>query len=458
MWEMYTGLRPYGNMKQQQLVEEVVMRGLRPKFPADTPSSYINLAQACWNGAPQTRPTFEETLTYLNNMLQNYTEGGRDRNTGSKGDEAAAQAWVFQIPAIQTKFASPSQHPNTLGTKDVCGDHISSTSTATSGRPWSCTQLYKVTSGQPHSCELIRRACQQHDPNCSVSEPRTYEVISAGHTQLPLVGLGAENVRDPKLHNRTLRPRTLIMRGSRGITMLASDPCSEPGPPRSSSFSLLGMAILHGPTPQGGPSPPFLEPPKPNQQIFRSPSHLQSISDTVVTLALIRVLTVKKLDEAPEESVKPYGWAVWAGIGIVLSPFIVGATAYLMSTLGYDEAVAGGRGTADGVALASITGILAPILEETVFRGFLLTSLTKFMPAWGAVIISSTAFGLAHVSPKDFPVLVVLGSLLGFSYVRSRNLLTPILIHGVWNSSVLSLLFYLSSIGVDLEAMMKEAR
>eukprot|EP00798_Chlamydomonas_sp_ICE-L_P030871 gene30871-35915_t len=210
---------------------------------------------------------------------------------------------------------------------------------------------------------------------------------------------------------------------------------------------------------------------------------ITQISDTVVTLALIRVLTVKKLDEAPEESVKdifnyspsnpfqkPYGWAVWAGIGIVLSPFIVGATAYLMSTLGYDEAVAGGRGTADGVAslismdlptylsLASITGILAPILEETVFRGFLLTSLTKFMPAWGAVIISSTAFGLAHVSPKDFPVLVVLGSLLGFSYVRSRNLLTPILIHGVWNSSVLSLLFYLSSIGVDLEAMMKEAR
>ena len=45
MWEMYTAQRPYGNMKQQQLVEEVVMRGLRPKFPAHAPPAYIQLAQ-----------------------------------------------------------------------------------------------------------------------------------------------------------------------------------------------------------------------------------------------------------------------------------------------------------------------------------------------------------------------------------------------------------------------------
>lgn len=50
---------------------------------------------------------------------------------------------------------------------------------------------------------------------------------------------------------------------------------------------------------------------------------------------------------------------------------------------------AGGKGTVDAVAalinvnwptylsLMSATAILAPLLEETVFRGFLLTSLTK---------------------------------------------------------------------------------
>ncbi|GAX83961.1 hypothetical protein CEUSTIGMA_g11385.t1 [Chlamydomonas eustigma] len=69
MWEMYTAQRPYGNMKQQQLVEEVVMRGLRPKFPAHAPTAYVQLAQACWSGSPQQRPTFEESLVMLNNML-----------------------------------------------------------------------------------------------------------------------------------------------------------------------------------------------------------------------------------------------------------------------------------------------------------------------------------------------------------------------------------------------------
>ena len=60
---------------------------------------------------------------------------------------------------------------------------------------------------------------------------------------------------------------------------------------------------------------------------------------------------------------------------------------------------AGGQGTADGVAriisldlptyasLFTVTAVLAPILEETVFRGFLLPSLTKWMPTPVAVLV-----------------------------------------------------------------------
>jgi membrane protease YdiL (CAAX protease family) len=47
--------------------------------------------------------------------------------------------------------------------------------------------------------------------------------------------------------------------------------------------------------------------------------------------------------------------------------------------------------------------------------------------------------------------LTSLGVLLGYSYVRSRNLLTPMLIHGTWNGGVLTLLFVLKSMGVNLE-------
>ena len=107
------------------------------------------------------------------------------------------------------------------------------------------------------------------------------------------------------------------------------------------------------------------------------------------------------------------------------------------------------------VSLLSITAVLAPILEETLFRGFLLTTLTKWMPTPAAVLASATAFGFAHLSGRDLPQLVALGTLLGFSYVRSRNLATPMLIHGMWNGSVLTVLYVLSSQGIDINSMLQ---
>ncbi len=51
------------------------------------------------------------------------------------------------------------------------------------------------------------------------------------------------------------------------------------------------------------------------------------------------------------------------------------------------------------------------------------------------------------------PQLTALGILLGFSYVRSRNLATPMFIHGAWNGMVLTILFMLTSMGVDVDKL-----
>jgi membrane protease YdiL (CAAX protease family) len=73
-----------------------------------------------------------------------------------------------------------------------------------------------------------------------------------------------------------------------------------------------------------------------------------------------------------------------------------------------------------------------------------------------AIFASSVAFGVAHLSLKDLPVLIALGCLLGALYVRSRNLLTPMIVHGVWNSTVLTILFALTASGVDVQQLLKE--
>ena len=61
-------------------------------------------------------------------------------------------------------------------------------------------------------------------------------------------------------------------------------------------------------------------------------------------------------------------------------------------------------------SLLAVTSVFAPLLEETVFRGFLLASLTKWLPAPGAVVFSSFIFGLAHLAPRDFPNSLRLGA------------------------------------------------
>eukprot|EP00959_Pyramimonas_sp_CCMP1952_P107615 2249896-Pyramimonas_sp.AAC.1 len=109
----------------------------------------------------------------------------------------------------------------------------------------------------------------------------------------------------------------------------------------------------------------------------------------------------------------------------------------------------------DITSLLLVTSVLAPVLEETIFRGFLLTSLTKYMPNSGAIVLSSLVFACAHFAPKDAPQLFALGLVLGTVYTRTRNLLSPMLVHSLWNSLVLLLIVYLQSQGFNLEDILE---
>lgn len=87
--------------------------------------------------------------------------------------------------------------------------------------------------------------------------------------------------------------------------------------------------------------------------------------------------------------------------------------------------------------------IAAPLFEEVLFRGFLLPSLTKYLPVWGAIILSSFVFAAAHLSLSEVLPLTVLGMILGLVYTRSRNLLSPMVLHSAWNSVTMLGLFIL---------------
>jgi uncharacterized protein len=89
--------------------------------------------------------------------------------------------------------------------------------------------------------------------------------------------------------------------------------------------------------------------------------------------------------------------------------------------------------------------VAAPLFEEFMFRGFLLPSLTRYVPVWAAIGISSLIFGVAHLSLSEIVPLTTLGIILGVVYTRTRNLLASMLLHSLWNSSTLISLFILGS-------------
>jgi hypothetical protein len=104
----------------------------------------------------------------------------------------------------------------------------------------------------------------------------------------------------------------------------------------------------------------------------------------------------------------------------------------------------------DSVALGIFfitASIAAPIFEETMFRGFLLPSLTRYLPLGSAIILSGFLFAVAHFNVSEILPLMTLGIVLGFVYTRSRNLLAPMFMHGLWNSGTLLSLYVLGSGG-----------
>lgn len=81
--------------------------------------------------------------------------------------------------------------------------------------------------------------------------------------------------------------------------------------------------------------------------------------------------------------------------------------------------------------------LLAPLFEEWLFRGFLMVSLTRYLPQSGAILLSGLIFALAHLSLSEILPLWTLGSILGYVYGRSQNLISAIVLHSLWNSGTL---------------------
>ena len=81
--------------------------------------------------------------------------------------------------------------------------------------------------------------------------------------------------------------------------------------------------------------------------------------------------------------------------------------------------------------------IIAPIIEELIFRGVIMHGLMKNYSGTTAVVVSALMFALFHMNPWQFPATFVLGLLLGFLMLKKHNILLCIGGHAINNGIAL---------------------
>lgn len=101
-----------------------------------------------------------------------------------------------------------------------------------------------------------------------------------------------------------------------------------------------------------------------------------------------------------------------------------------------------------------VTSVLAPVLEEIVFRKILFGTLYKRYNFLAAAIISSLIFAAVHLDFSHLLIYMSMGIVFAFLYVRTQRIIVPITAHVMMNTFVVLVNLVFKD---DIERMMQKA-
>ncbi len=145
-------------------------------------------------------------------------------------------------------------------------------------------------------------------------------------------------------------------------------------------------------------------------------------------------------------------WGIAVGFGLqVLAALVIGPLVQLLapedapqqSIVEIGEDISGGF---ESLVFLFLVVILAPLVEEVIFRGMLLSRLRRSIGPWPAILVSAALFSLIHLTDPDailaVPSLFVVGVALGWVALRRGDLSLAIYVHaGVNLTGAIALLF-----------------
>lgn len=143
------------------------------------------------------------------------------------------------------------------------------------------------------------------------------------------------------------------------------------------------------------------------------------------------------------------GWLTWfAAVPVVLVCYLV-AMKFMNSQGSSNPVIALVMEASRSADFASILmfyftlGVLAPICEETLFRGFLYTSLRRYWGVLPSLLLTAFLFAGVHMDGGGFLPLFGLGFLFGFIVERTKSIVPSMVAHGLWNSGTFTLVLLL---------------
>lgn len=78
--------------------------------------------------------------------------------------------------------------------------------------------------------------------------------------------------------------------------------------------------------------------------------------------------------------------------------------------------------------------LIAPVIEELLFRGVIQTPATEKFGAFKGILLASAVFGIVHGVPQQVINCFVVGIILGYVYYKTRSLTPVIILHFINNS------------------------
>lgn len=183
------------------------------------------------------------------------------------------------------------------------------------------------------------------------------------------------------------------------------------------------------------------------------------VSATIVVAAIL-VLLIIALDvrtpgrshaillTLPRWDVRTFG-TMLAGLAIAQIPLgilaLQGATVWQAgagSNLEIGRALLASISGPSGLALLAATVLVAPMIEELLYRGYLVGALIERIPAAVVAVISAALFVTLHFEPANLVASLCLGLGAALCAVRTRSVLPGLLVHiasngfGMWYSTL----------------------